>query len=341
MLAFGLTRINTDPSLLDYFKPNDELREGLEKVDRHGGANPLTLVVSSANGSKLNTDEAYQRLWALHGALENDKDVGTVLSLPTLLAEGDRTPFSFLISYETMLRIMSEPKHARVAKSFISDDREETVFLLRMIEGIAISRASMSSIDLRAIVRKHGFTTQLVGNIYYLEGRLSQLVASSLVTGLFWLNVLFVAIAWIVARSVRGALAMIASLALVPLYMLGGIGWLHVPMDVISSPATNVCIGIAIDSMIHLGFGVRRAQSEGKKGWAAWLPAARNNGVASFTPMSSLQPGFAIFVLSSFPPTQRFGLVVVAGTIVDILANLFVLPLLGGAQWKTKLPKRA
>ena len=44
--------------------------------------------------------------------------------------------------------------------------------------------------------------------------------------------------------------------------------------------------------------------------------------------------GFAIFVLSNFPPTQRFGVVVLAGLIVDILANLFVLPLLGGANWK-------
>jgi uncharacterized integral membrane protein len=38
----------------------------------------------------------------------------------------------------------------------------------------------------------------------------------------------------------------------------------------------------------------------------------------------------------NFPPTQRFGLVVLAGLIVDILGNLFVLPLLGGAQWKKK-----
>ena len=44
--------------------------------------------------------------------------------------------------------------------------------------------------------------------------------------------------------------------------------------------------------------------------------------------------GFAIFLLSDFPPTQRFGLVVLAGTVIDILANLFVLPLLGGAELK-------
>jgi predicted RND superfamily exporter protein len=46
--------------------------------------------------------------------------------------------------------------------------------------------------------------------------------------------------------------------------------------------------------------------------------------------------GFAIFILSEFPPTQRFGLVVLAGLLVDIAANLFVLPLLGGAEWKRK-----
>src|SRR5437762_4951691 len=116
LLGFGLKRVNTDPRLLDYFKPHQELRDGLEYVDRNGGCNPLTLVVSSADGSKLNTDAAYQKMWTLHGALENYDDVGTVISLPTLLAEGDRTPFSFLISYEKMMEIMAQPKYARVAK---------------------------------------------------------------------------------------------------------------------------------------------------------------------------------------------------------------------------------
>jgi len=335
-LGFGLSRLNTDPSLLDYFKPGGDLRNGLEYVDRNGGANLLTLVISSADGSKLNTDQAYQRMWSLQRALEEDKNVGTVVSLPTLLAEGDRTPFSFFLSYETLMRIMAEPKHARIAKSFVSDDRREAVFLLRMNESVR-DRPRLEVVNrLRSIARQQGFKLELVGGIYYLEGRLSRLVASSLVTGLFWLNLLFVIIAWIVARSVRGALAMIASLMLVPVYMLGGVGWLHVPVDIISAPATNVCIGIAIDSMIHLVFGVRRAQGAGRKGWAAWVAARREQWRGIVYSDVIFAAGFAIFALSDFPPTQRFGLVVLAGTIVDILANLFVLPLLGGAEWKKK-----
>jgi len=335
-LGFGLRFVNTDPSLLEYFKLHRPLRDGLEYVDNNGGCNPLTLVVSSADGAKLNTDAAYQKMWRLHGALENYHDVGTVISLPTLLAEGDRVPFSFLLSYEKMMEIMEQPKYARAAKSFVTEDRSEAVFLLRMVENRREKLRLEVVDDLRSIARKHGFKPALVGSIYYLQGRLAKLVASSLVTGLFWLNFLFIVIAWVVARSIRGAVAMIVSLTLVPLCMLGGIGWLHVPVDIISAPATNVCIGIAIDSMIHLVFGVRRAHRDGKKGWPAWIAAREEQWRGIVYSDVIIAAGFAIFVLSDFPPTQRFGLVVLAGCIIDILANLFVLPLLGGAQWKKK-----
>src|SRR5205814_3248453 len=235
----GLVNVNTDPSRFEYFKPNQPLRDGIEFVDRTGGSNPLTLVVSSSNGSLLNTDAAYEKMWRLHGALEHEKDVGTVISLPTLLAEGDRVPFSFLISYEKMMELMEQPKYARVAKGFVTKDRRHAMFLLRMVEDRRDKDRTKVVEDIRAICQKYGFKAELIGGIYYLQGRLARLVASSLVTGLFWLNLLFIIIAWIVARTVRGALAMILSLTLVPLCMLGGIGWFHVPMDVMSAPATN------------------------------------------------------------------------------------------------------
>src|SRR5947209_19706100 len=101
--------------------------------------------------------------------------------------------------------------------------------------------------DLRAIVRRNGFKPVLVGGIYRLQGELATLVASSLVTGLFWLIVLFTVIAWIVARTIRGAAAVIGSLSLVPLCLLGGVGLLRVPVVIISSPATNIFIGNVIE----------------------------------------------------------------------------------------------
>ncbi len=331
-LGCGLWRLNIDPNLLDYFKPHQELREGLEYVDRNGGSNPLMLVVEDDEGEPLNTPAAYQKLWRLQTALENQPGVGTVISLPVLMAEARRTPFAFMLSWESILRIMNKPEHGQIARNFITDDRRQTMFLIRMIEtGRRKTHVEVVK-GLRNVVLKEGFKTTLVGGIYDLQGRLSELVSSSLVTGLFWLNGLFVIIAWIVGRSIRSAVAMIVSLTLVPLCMLGGLGILHVPVDVISAPATNVCIGMAIDSMIHLMFAVRRNQAAGKKGWQAWIAGREEQWRGIVYSDVIIAAGFAIFALSSFPPTQRFGLVVVVGTIIDILANLFVLPLLGGAE---------
>jgi predicted RND superfamily exporter protein len=332
-LGFGLTRLNTDPNLLDYFKPHQELRDGLEYVDRNGGSNPLTLVIAAADGNKLNTGDAYHAMWSLQSALENHKGVGTVISLPVLLAEGKRHPFAFLFSKEHLLKKMEEPKHERVARTFVTPDRMQAAFYIRMEEHSRVKPRVEVVNDLRSIVRQRGFKPVLVGGIYRLQGELARLVASSLVTGLFWLNVLFAVIALIVARSIRGAAAMILSLGLVPLCMLGGVGLFRVPVDIISAPATNVCIGMAIDSMVHLVFGVRRAKRDGKKGWSAWVAAREEQWRGIVYSDVIIAAGFGIFVLSDFPPTQRFGLVVVFGTVIDILANLFVLPLLGGAHW--------
>ena len=112
-----------------------------------------------------------------------------------------------------------------------------------------------------------------------------------------------------------------------------------VPVDIISAPATNVCIGMAIDSMVHLIFAVRRAKKDGKQGWEAWVTGRREQWRGIVYSDVIIGVGFAIFALSSFPPTQRFGSFVLAGTVIDIAANLFLLPLLGGAEWGHKKQK--
>jgi predicted RND superfamily exporter protein len=340
-LSFGLTRLNTDPSLLDYFKEGKQPREGLAYIDRNGGSNPLTLVIGASDGGKLDTKEEYEKMWGLQDALQDRKGVGTVLSLPVLMDEAHRHPLAFLLSWNHLLNILNEPKHARVASSFVTKDRKLAAFYLRMEEEKRTEPRVKVVDDLRKIVRQHGFRLALVGGVYELQGQLAKLVARSLVSGLFWMLVFFAGVAWIVGRSLRVAAAMIFSLSLVPVCMLGGIGLLNIPVDIISAPATNVCIGMAIDSMVHLVFGVRRAQRDGEKGWSAWIAGRREQWRGIVFSDAIIAAGFGIFALSNFPPTQRFGLVVVSGTVIDILANLFLLPLLGGAEWKRRRPAAA
>src|SRR5262249_46841839 len=147
-------KLNTDPNLLDYFKPHQPLRDGLEYVDRNGGSNPLTLVIAATDGSKLNTRDAYHQMWNLQSALENHKGVGTVISLPLLLAEGKRHPFAFLFSKEHLLNKMEEPKYERVARTFVTHDRTQAAFYLRMEEHGRMKPRVKVVDDLRTIVRR-------------------------------------------------------------------------------------------------------------------------------------------------------------------------------------------
>ncbi|MGA3299447.1 MAG: MMPL family transporter [Candidatus Acidiferrales bacterium] len=336
-LGLGLRHIDTDPSLLSYFKKGEQPYDGLSYVDRNGGSNPLTIVIAAADGGKLDTKDEYQKMWDLQDALEDDPNVGTVISLPVLMAEGHRRPLAFLLSWNHLLNIMNEPKYNRVAGTFVTKDRTMAAYYLRMNEhGRTLPRVEVVG-QVKSIVHRAGFRTVLVGGVYELQGKLAELVATSLEKGLLSLFAFFTVIALIVGRSLRTALAMIFSLSLVPICMLGGIGLLHVPLDIISAPATNVCIGMAIDSMVHLVFAVRRAQRAGTKGWPAWVQAREEQWRGIVFSDVIIGAGFAIFALSSFPPTQRFGLVVLAGTVIDILGNLFVLPLLAGGEFRKRL----
>src|SRR5207237_9925915 len=127
---------------------------------------------------------------------------------------------------------------------------------------------------------------------------------------------LFVCISYFCEVRLRSVPAMPSGLFVVPFSVLGVFAFLRVPVDLFSAPATNVCIGMAIDSMVHLMFGVRRARRNGKKGWRAWVAGREEQWRGIVYSDVIIAAGFAIFVLSDFPPTQRFGLVVVFGTII-------------------------
>src|SRR5919197_3711730 len=123
-------------------------------------------------------------MWGLQTALKDHKGVGTVISLPVLMAEGRRRPLAFLLSSEHLLKILEEPKHERIARTFVTKDRTQAAFYLRMVERDRTKRRVDVVNDLRTIVRRNGFKPVLVGGIYQLQGELATLVADSVTTGL-------------------------------------------------------------------------------------------------------------------------------------------------------------
>jgi len=307
--AIGLMKIDNDPTLLSYFKKGTDLRGGLDYVDDKFGSSPLKIVLTDQKGRKFNEDEVYKRYWQLQLELERDPVVGNVVSLPMILSEAKlRVPFSFLFGLETFLNYLDRPEFGEITSQFVTKDRSRSLLAVRMKTSVRDDPREVVVARIQRMINDHGFRSELMGGVYLLQGKLAQLVISSLIMGLSLLFVLFIPIGLLLSRSIYVTFAMLISLATIPVWILGLVGHFRIPLDIISSPATNLAIAMGVDAIIHLLNMVRHCHKEGLFGWEAWGEARTRLWKPILSSASIVCAGFAIFGLSEFPPTQRFGL---------------------------------
>jgi predicted RND superfamily exporter protein len=248
------------------------------------------------------------------------------------MAEAERPWYSFLFSWETRFKKLDSPRHDRIGRAFMSEDRNRGRFILRMRESTRSRPRDVVVGEINEIAREQDFKPVLVGGLYTLQGELSELVEGSVIRGLGGLLGLFFVIVLIVTRSLRSAVAMLACLALTPFILFGLVGIFGMPLDIISAPAANVALPLGIDEMIHLGYAVRRSRRKSEKTWDAWKRSLARLWQPILASMLIVTSGFSLFLLSSFPPTQRLGVLVCAGTAITDVAVLLVLPAI--ATWK-------
>jgi predicted RND superfamily exporter protein len=324
--AFGFRGLSTDPSLLSYFAPGSELRDGLEAIDQDGGSSPLNIAVTDPAGNMIDTDEMNAKMWVLQERLESDSSVGVTLSPALLLAEARLAPFGNLMSWSQLLRILESPLLDRVGNSFVTPDHSQGRFMLRMRESGRTEHRADVVARVSDHVRASGLTADLVAGHYELQGQLGRLIASSLRIGLGGLLLLFVGIAFVVSRSPRRTAAMVVCLCGIPVIVLGTAGHVGMPIDIITSPAANVALAMGVDSMIHLVMRVRRLTTTSGNHWQIWLDARAQLWRPILGATLIICAGFGIFSLSSFPPTQRFGFAVILGTLTAATMALVALP---------------
>ena len=329
VLAPFAWRTNSDPSLPSYFSEDGAVGQGLRAIDPSTGSSPLDLVVVNASGAALDNRDSFERLMALHDDLRQNEEVGSALSIALLMEETDRRWYSFLFGWGRKLKQLEKPEHGRIGDAFISDDRMRGRYILRMHEiGRERPRAEIVA-EIEQIAAKHGFAAEAVGGLYVLQGEMSKLVDASVVRGLGGLLALFFVIVLIVSRSLRTAAAMALCLTATPLILFGAAGLLKMPLDIIAAPAANVALPLGIDEMIHLSYSIRRRREKSgdkKAHWSHWRQALQSLWMPILFSMLIVVSGFALFSLSSFPPTQRLGILVCAGAAITDLVVLAVLP---------------
>lgn len=324
LLGAGVVRVDTDPGLLTYFAEGDPLRDGLEQIDTDGGSSTLDIVIRDAEGARLDSNPVFEKMQVLQASLEADSAVGVVLS-PTVLLEHARTlPFAGFLSLEVLLDMASTPQLGSVGLGYVTATRDEGHYFLRMRETVEEPSRQDIMARLRANVVDAGLEPVVIGGLYDLQAQLGELIKSSLRLGIGGLLALFLVIGFIVSRSAMTTSRMWICLAAVPVVVLGVFGHLGVAVDIITSPAANIALAMGVDSMIHLVVRVRTLDAGGEL--LPWGRALEQIRAPVLRASVIICAGFGIFALSTFPPTRRFGMAVILGTVTAATMTLIVLP---------------
>jgi predicted RND superfamily exporter protein len=333
--AIGVPRLNTDPPLFFYFKKGSDIRRGIEAVDRSGGSSPLKLEVEDRHGAPLDSKEQYEHLWALQDALEKDPAVGKVMSLPVLLSEVRRHWYSKFLSVEAFFQgestmkkdigVLEDPKHGAVARQFLTSDHNRALFLLRMRETVRSAPREEVIRRVERTVEREGFRPLLVGGEYSLLAQMGHLIDSSIIEGVLILTGIFTIMGLLFSRSFRVGIAMLITLLIIPVVVRGYIAYLGMPLDFITSSAANLDLGMGVDAMIYLTIFAKREHAN-LGSWEPWSKACSHLWRPIGTSLLVICCGFGIFLLSNFPPTERFGIFVMLGSATAACCALFTFP---------------
>jgi predicted RND superfamily exporter protein len=340
----GVKHVNTDPSLLTYFKETQGIYKGIRQVDRFGGSNPLNFVISDRDGEKLKNEVTYKKMMALHNDIESHPAVGSVLSLPLLMAETQTNWLARLLPWGTILSMLSRDQFGKIARGFVTEDYSQGLFMIRMKESGRKAERKKIVNQLMAKPRKHGLRLDIVGGSYFMQSELAQKIRLSMKQGIQALLVLFAGIICLLSLSLPITAYASLSIVAATLAFLGCLGIYRIPVDIISSPAINVTLGLAVDGMIHIILAARRlSEAKGfRTDGDGWVWAIKSQGQAVLISGLVIAAGFSVFALSNFPPSQRFGLEIVFGTLLAMIMTLFVLPhlsLLFRKRVQTKKPR--
>ncbi len=129
-------------------------------------------------------------------------------------------------------------------------------------------------------------------------------------------------------RAFRLALAAIVPNIISAGLILGLMGWIGIPLDIMTITIAAINIGIGVDDSIHY---IHRFREEFQQDGNYWMSIRRcHNSIARAMYYTSVTVvlGFSILVLSNFIPTIYFGLLSGLAMMTALLANLVLLPIL-------------
>ena len=130
----------------------------------------------------------------------------------------------------------------------------------------------------------------------------------------------------LVFRDLSAGLILLVPSVFPVMIVFGLMGWFGVTIDVGTIMTPTVALGVSVDDVVHFLIWYRRGLSEGKSRHDSVMLAYEGCARAMYQSWSVLGLGLAVFALSSFVPTQRFGAMMFCLLTAALVGNLLILP---------------
>lgn len=280
------------------------------------------------------SDDKMQTIIKVHDYLDSLKETGKVQSLASLLKIGkilnsnkDLDALSLGLLYG---QIPNEYKEM-ILSPYINIENNEARISMRIIDSQEGLRRNdlINKInnDLKNIIQDKDTTYKLSNLMILYNNMLQSLFDSQISTLSFVLIILFIMFL-ILFKSLK--IAIIAILAnLIPISSIFGImGWLNIPLDIMTITIAAISIGIGVDDTIHY---IHRFKEEFKHDHNYLNAMKRSHdsvGYAMTYTSLVVMLGFSILVLSNLIPTIYFGLLTVVVMATILASALLLLPVL-------------
>ena len=353
----GIFKLEVENSFINYFDRETEIYKGMKKIDDDlGGTTPLNVILkfpkktenvkleedefdeweeeNDANEDKAKywfTRDKMDKIIKVHDYLDSLPEIGKVLSFGSILRVAEDLNKKELQSLEIAVLYSKIPTEIKseIISPYISVNADEARISVRIKDSLKdLRRNDLIEKINSELNTKLGFEKEeykLAGVLILFNNLLQSLFKSQILTlGIVILGIFIMF--FILFRNIVLSLIGVVPNFIAAFFILGIIGLLGIPLDMMTITIAAITIGIAVDNSIHY---IYRFKEEFKKiqNYDKTLDRCHNTvGIAILNTSITIVFGFSILVLSNFIPTIYFGVFTGIAMLLAMISVLTLLP---------------
>ncbi len=347
----GITKLEVENSFINYFDKETEIYKGMKLIDKElGGTTPLDVIVKFPKKEKENetdddwgeeddddakywfTRDKIDRITKIHDYLDSLDSVGKVISFASMVRVAeDLSGGKKLQGLEMGVLYTKIPDSIKkeIINPYISIENNEARIGLRVLDSKENLRRNelikKINYDLEKELGLNREEFKLAGVLILFNNLLQSLFKSQILT----LGIVMAGITlmfFILFRNINLSFIGVVPNFMAAFLILGIIGLLGIPLDMMTITIAAITIGIAVDNSIHY---IYRFKEEFKKtnDYNLTLEKCHDTvGVAILNTSITIVFGFSILVLSNFIPTIYFGVFTGIAMLLAMISVLTLLP---------------